>query len=80
MYVLSLLSFSFFILLPFFKPLIVDKYWKDPANVRAFFEKFARDNNFDPLVASSWYKVHPDDIIKTKVLIIISTNNIIQLE
>src|SRR5271156_1839089 len=28
--------------------------WNDPKNRRMFFEKFASDNNFDPLIIENW--------------------------
>jgi hypothetical protein len=32
-------------------------YWSDLNNRRKMFEDFARDNNFDHLVAENWYPI-----------------------
>ena len=36
--------------------------WQDTGKRREFFEEFAAENDFDPLVAGNWYKVYPDAI------------------
>lgn len=38
-------------------------------NIRLFLEKFAKERNLDPLIASSWYNTSLDDIHKVKVSI-----------
>lgn len=42
-------------------------YWHKPQKRRAFFEKFARTNGFDPLVAANWYHIKFEDITNAKV-------------
>ena len=32
-------------------------YWQDPKNRRSFYERFAKRQGFDPLVAANWYPV-----------------------
>eukprot|EP00026_Physarum_polycephalum_P001933 Phypoly_transcript_01936.p1 GENE.Phypoly_transcript_01936~~Phypoly_transcript_01936.p1 ORF type:complete len:910 (+),score=132.37 Phypoly_transcript_01936:109-2838(+) len=46
--------------------LLPSAHWQDPANQRHFFESFARDNQFDPLVPENWYTVRRDDLMKYK--------------
>lgn len=46
-------------------PLVFD--WKELSSRKAFFDEFARDNNFDPLVSGNWYDVTYDDILGKKV-------------
>ena len=45
-------------------------YWlsSQTNNVRLFFEEFAKNNNFDPLVPSNWYQTPRIAITETKVL------------
>eukprot|EP00026_Physarum_polycephalum_P002204 Phypoly_transcript_02209.p1 GENE.Phypoly_transcript_02209~~Phypoly_transcript_02209.p1 ORF type:complete len:520 (+),score=44.14 Phypoly_transcript_02209:1308-2867(+) len=42
------------------------KFWKELQNRKAVFDKFARDNKFDPLVPDNWYQVSYDMLISTK--------------
>eukprot|EP00026_Physarum_polycephalum_P001556 Phypoly_transcript_01558.p2 GENE.Phypoly_transcript_01558~~Phypoly_transcript_01558.p2 ORF type:complete len:464 (+),score=75.56 Phypoly_transcript_01558:1715-3106(+) len=35
-------------------------HWADPKNQKEFFDTFARNNSFDPLVAASWYSAPLD--------------------
>lgn len=35
---------------------------------RVFFEKFAKEKGFDPLIPENWYKVTLGDFLKQKVL------------
>lgn len=44
-------------LLPIFNHLFVE-FWQHPMNRRKFFEKYAKANKFDPLVAENWYSAH----------------------
>lgn len=41
-------------------------YWssENRQNIRSFLEKFAKDNNFDPLVAENWYAVSSSHVSK----------------
>lgn len=32
-------------------------YWKDPTNVKRFFDDFAARKEFDPLVPENWYPI-----------------------
>ena len=45
-------------------------YWLSSQgnNIRLFFEEFARNNNFDPLVSSNWYQTPRQAITETKVI------------
>lgn len=38
-------------------PIIPRYHWDNADNRRAFFEEYARDMGFDPLIAENWYKV-----------------------
>eukprot|EP00026_Physarum_polycephalum_P002403 Phypoly_transcript_02409.p1 GENE.Phypoly_transcript_02409~~Phypoly_transcript_02409.p1 ORF type:complete len:900 (+),score=140.14 Phypoly_transcript_02409:101-2800(+) len=40
-------------------------YWTDLNNRRKSFEDFARDNNFDPLVAENWYPIAGERIAES---------------
>lgn len=44
-------------------------YWsaKTGMNMRAYFERFARENKFDPLIAENWYAVPAHKIYNDKV-------------
>ena len=42
-------------------------YWRAPANRKKFFDDFARDHNFDPLVPRNWYSVTSDQIKAARV-------------
>jgi hypothetical protein len=41
--------------------------WADLQKRRRFFENFAKDNGFDPLVATNWYGVSQERILSAKV-------------
>ena len=41
--------------------------WTEVANRKAFFDKFAKNKNFDPHVPNNWYKVKLKDILAYKV-------------
>ena len=43
------------------------RYWKSAANCRIFFNEYAKNNGFDPLIAANWYTVTSTDIQDTKV-------------
>jgi len=43
-------------------------YWADAKNRRSFFDDFAADLNFDPLVPSNWYSVSKSVFEKRKGL------------
>lgn len=58
--------FHFFLLLI----IIIAAIWTDVSDRRKFFEKFAFDNGFDPLVSDNWYSQSKDQIMATKVIII----------
>eukprot|EP00026_Physarum_polycephalum_P001627 Phypoly_transcript_01629.p1 GENE.Phypoly_transcript_01629~~Phypoly_transcript_01629.p1 ORF type:complete len:1030 (-),score=139.53 Phypoly_transcript_01629:75-3164(-) len=40
--------------------------WKEPKNRRAFFEKYAAENGFDPLSPASWYAQQRENIMSSK--------------
>eukprot|EP00026_Physarum_polycephalum_P002957 Phypoly_transcript_02966.p1 GENE.Phypoly_transcript_02966~~Phypoly_transcript_02966.p1 ORF type:complete len:695 (+),score=87.59 Phypoly_transcript_02966:171-2087(+) len=43
-----------------------DGYWDHKTNLRNFFISYARDNNFDPLVAENWYSQSKTMILSRK--------------
>lgn len=43
-------------------------YHQDPQYRKRFFESFAKDNEFDPLVAENWYNITKKQILAEKVL------------
>jgi hypothetical protein len=45
---------------------VILRDWKDPENRRKFFEDFARENNFDPLIPENWQSRY-ESIISEKV-------------
>lgn len=38
-------------------------YWANNQNLRKFFDKFAQDNQFDPLIPDNWYPITRRQII-----------------
>lgn len=42
--------------------------WDDIKNRKKFFERYARDNSFDPLLPDNWYSQKSSDILSSKVL------------
>eukprot|EP00026_Physarum_polycephalum_P004271 Phypoly_transcript_04288.p1 GENE.Phypoly_transcript_04288~~Phypoly_transcript_04288.p1 ORF type:complete len:615 (+),score=69.63 Phypoly_transcript_04288:198-1847(+) len=40
--------------------------WSNVANRRAFFERFAQENGFDPLIAQSWGSIQKEQLLATK--------------
>lgn len=47
---------------------IIAAFWKDRKNRRNFFENYAKENGFDPLVPDNWYKHPYINISQIKVL------------
>jgi hypothetical protein len=41
---------------------------RNPGHRRAFFEKYAKENGFDPLQAANWYLQPTEKIMATKVI------------
>eukprot|EP00026_Physarum_polycephalum_P001147 Phypoly_transcript_01148.p1 GENE.Phypoly_transcript_01148~~Phypoly_transcript_01148.p1 ORF type:complete len:746 (+),score=87.76 Phypoly_transcript_01148:82-2319(+) len=41
-------------------------HWREAKNTRAFLDNFAKDNQFDPLIAENWYKVSTIALKKAK--------------
>lgn len=50
-----------------FHTLFIGGYWSEPKNRKRFFDEFARDSNFDPLVPENWYSVTTNEIEQRKV-------------
>lgn len=48
--------------------------WHDSNNRRKFFEEYARDHSFDPLIPDHWY-VQPFKRIMAREVLLISNNN-----
>eukprot|EP00026_Physarum_polycephalum_P000668 Phypoly_transcript_00669.p1 GENE.Phypoly_transcript_00669~~Phypoly_transcript_00669.p1 ORF type:complete len:889 (+),score=100.09 Phypoly_transcript_00669:213-2879(+) len=42
------------------------KHWRVERNRKSFFEQYAKDNGFDPLVAENWYAVRSEKILARK--------------
>eukprot|EP00026_Physarum_polycephalum_P001510 Phypoly_transcript_01512.p1 GENE.Phypoly_transcript_01512~~Phypoly_transcript_01512.p1 ORF type:complete len:1104 (+),score=195.39 Phypoly_transcript_01512:246-3314(+) len=40
--------------------------WTELSSRRAFFDEFARENHFDPLIPENWYKITKEDILEKK--------------
>ena len=55
----------YFILSPFLMLFLV--LWQDKQNRRRFFEKYAKENGFDPLVANDWSLISKKHLMATKV-------------
>ena len=45
-----------------------NNFWSARDNVREFFDNFAADANFEPLIAENWYNVYAHDITAAKVI------------
>eukprot|EP00026_Physarum_polycephalum_P001974 Phypoly_transcript_01978.p1 GENE.Phypoly_transcript_01978~~Phypoly_transcript_01978.p1 ORF type:complete len:752 (+),score=127.08 Phypoly_transcript_01978:45-2300(+) len=43
-----------------------NKYWEDPLKRKNFFDQFASENGFDPLVPENWYSVSSNELRETK--------------
>eukprot|EP00026_Physarum_polycephalum_P003691 Phypoly_transcript_03705.p1 GENE.Phypoly_transcript_03705~~Phypoly_transcript_03705.p1 ORF type:complete len:765 (+),score=83.89 Phypoly_transcript_03705:12-2306(+) len=43
-----------------------NKFWSEQKNVREFFDKFAAQAQFDPLLAENWYNIFYSDIAAAK--------------
>lgn len=52
--------------------LLTDQRWGKIENRRKFFEDYAKEKGFDPLVPHNWYRLPRSDIADIKVLIIIN--------
>lgn len=46
---------------------ILGYHWREAKNTRNFLDKFAQENQFDPLVAGNWYPISTIAIRKAKV-------------
>lgn len=46
-----------------------EKYWADPKNRMKFFEDFAAEKGFDPLLSNNWNDIVKQDVINVKVLV-----------
>lgn len=44
--------------------------WVGEDSRRKFFERYAKENKFDPLIADNWYSQPRDKLLASKVLII----------
>jgi len=44
--------------------------WKEPENIRAFFDDFAREEGFDPLDPEAWHSVQPSKVAVLQVLVV----------
>lgn len=42
-------------------------YWKYDENRKKFFEKFAKNHKFDPLLAENWYNISALEVKKAMV-------------
>lgn len=47
--------------------LIVGGHWGEVKNRKKFFDDFASDRNFDPLISENWYSITTKDVEGTKV-------------
>lgn len=74
-------AFSYVLLVIFYYKLLIiiflGKYWSKEKNRRAFFERYASDNDFDYLVPDHWYNVSSSSIQCSMVRGNNDTNNII---
>ena len=43
------------------------KYWETKENRNNFFNDFARDNHFEPLIATNWYQISKTKLLQKKV-------------
>jgi hypothetical protein len=41
--------------------------WQESKNRRNFFENYALENGFDPLIAANWYSLRRENIINALV-------------
>ena len=45
----------------------IECYWNDADNRRSFFEKYAKEHGFNPLVPENWYTISAYDCMTQKV-------------
>lgn len=62
---------SFFFPFSFLSFLTLLDVWKEKENRRKFFEHYARDTGFDPLVASNWYNQPREQIKALRVFFLL---------
>jgi hypothetical protein len=62
---LSLLFSNFYLFIYIY--IYSDKYWDDPVRRKEFFDSFAKESKFDPLVPENWYSVSPQELREIKV-------------
>jgi hypothetical protein len=48
---------------------ILGNYYRDIGKRKVFFERFAKRNGFDPLIADNWYSVQISTICAQKVFV-----------
>ena len=46
---------------------IAEVLWKESSNRRKFFENYAKDQRFDPLVPQNWYNQSKHSLMVAKV-------------
>lgn len=49
-------------------------YWENSVNRKSFFDEFAVNHGFDPLVPSNWYSISRELILQQNVYFIICLN------
>ena len=67
MYIYNIYYFVVLLFYYFIKLTIFVGSWQYSVNRRQFFETYAADNNFDPLVADNWYRQSREQIMSTGV-------------
>jgi hypothetical protein len=56
---------------PFFHPKKIYKAkWNKATTRREFFEAYAKENGFDPLIANNWYSIPKETIMAVKVCLL----------
>lgn len=58
--------------------LLLEGFWSDLKNRKAYFDKYAERHGFDPLVPENWYSISSLNIFKEKQVFsnfILTTNN-----
>lgn len=46
---------------------LLGNHWRSVSNRKAFFDQYAKEHAFDPLIAENWYNTKTEDFSKRKV-------------
>ena len=64
LYSLFLLCLFYLVLFYLILIILIEKYWHNVDNHRDFFDRFAVQHKFDPLIPKNWYQINRETILK----------------